>query len=71
MTEPDGLHTTGLAMNDLLARQAFDAIFAAYELNESDAAWHVFLAGWNARVFVMTEHDISRLKDFPKEYYDA
>lgn len=51
------------AMNESLARQAFDRIFGAYELNDNDIAWRVFLAGWDSRAVITTEDDLIRLAD--------
>lgn len=30
-------------------REAYDEIYAEYQLTDNDAAWNVFLSGWTAR----------------------
>lgn len=59
-------------MNEELAREAFNRIFAAYELSEGDIAWRIFLAGWEARSLISTEEDLIRLNQYPRRrQYDA
>lgn len=40
------------------AREAFDRLYAEYELSPNDAAWHVFKSGWDARAMFEYELDL-------------
>lgn len=40
------------------AREAFDRLFAEYDLSPNDAAWNVFKAGWDQRALFEYELDL-------------
>lgn len=48
------------------AREAFDLLYAEYELSDNDAAWNVFKSGWDARALFEYELDL-RIAEVERE----